>query len=138
MRSNRAGISDNDPGRSVRFESPLLHVKMPRKRFFELGHVSTRNAAGDIVRAPHVTLYSQPWHRWVIATAYHGYDMLVWRIPGFRRFEKWQQRGKGRWYVPIGCRQDIRCHFLHAKGRDLIAVINIDDATERGIKDKLR
>jgi hypothetical protein len=85
----------------------------------------------------HVELWRQPLHRWLIAWAYHRYDTLMWRLPGFRLAERlvmaWKTRGGDILAVPWGANMDCRCYFLGQRGRVVLANIQIDEATYRAL-----
>lgn len=78
----------------------------------------------------YLTLWQQPLHRWLIATIYHWYDMCVYRLPGFRTLENLlhaRHRDDDR-YVPLGCRQDLRCFHLRHQQRTTLATFEISTA----------
>jgi hypothetical protein len=70
-------------------------------------------------------IWVQPWPRWLVAQVYHWYDMLIYRVPGFKQLERWlQSRHRGSdIYVPLGCQQDLRCYFLTERRREVVAVV---------------
>lgn len=78
----------------------------------------------------HVTLWTQPWYRRAVAAVYHWYDMRVFKVPGFRRLERWlEHRHRGDdFYIPLSCQQDCRCHYLSERGKTELATFNIDEA----------
>lgn len=66
----------------------------------------------------HVTLYTQPWWRMALASAYHWYDMNIEKIPGLHKLEHWlDERNNDVNSVPICARRDIRCYRLTRAGR---------------------
>jgi hypothetical protein len=68
-----------------------------------------------------VSVFEMPLWRYLLAEAYHWYDMHLWRwLP-----ESWDYQ-LGAWVdklkrvdsrMPFSCRQDIRCYYLHHRGR---------------------
>lgn len=81
-------------------------------------------------RGYHVTLWSQPLHRWLAAWVYHKYDMTMFRLPGFLRLENWLLKREERKNphlvaIPLGCKQDIRCYDLSRKGRDDVVTFEV-------------
>lgn len=79
-----------------------------------------------------VEIYNQPLHRYLIAKLYHWYDMRVFKLPGFRKFERWhkQRFGKDDWtFDTISCRQDMKCFFLAHLDKEVLAEFEVDEAT---------
>lgn len=76
-------------------------------------------------------MWEQPVHRWLVASVYHWYDSLVWRLPGVRAYERWQTRRHAGddFYVPLTNRQDLRCHRLQGRSRVTLATVEIDQGT---------
>jgi hypothetical protein len=75
-----------------------------------------------------VEFWSQPWRHWIVANVYHWYDMHVFKVPGFRRLEKWLHDRHGNdplEYIPLGCRQDLRCWHLTNKRRVQLVTLGI-------------
>lgn len=91
-------------------------------------------------RTHHLTVWEQPLHRWLIAEIYHWYDMRVYRLPGFRALERLLDKlHRGDMlYVPLGCRQDIRCYHLEQKQRTVLATLDISTEDYEGIMTKAR
>lgn len=82
----------------------------------------------------HVELWQQPPWRRAVATAYHWYDMRVFKVPGFKIVEGlllwWQTRG-GDLEIPLCAKQDLRCYRLTRKGRRDLATVEVDRETYR-------
>ena len=77
-------------------------------------------------------VYTQPTWRRIVAKIYHWYDMRIFRVPGFRRLERWlesRHEGDPLLYVPLSCRHDIRCYDLTEAGRK--TVVNTDITEEQ-------
>jgi hypothetical protein len=75
-------------------------------------------------------VWTQPRLRWLLAEAYHWYDMRIYKVPGFKQLERWLQsrhRGEPLVYVPLSCRQDIRCHFLTKRRRFVVATVQLTE-----------
>jgi hypothetical protein len=70
----------------------------------------------------HVTLWQQPFLRWLVAKAYHCYDMNIYRLPGFKLLENALLRIDD---IPLGAKQDIRCHFLTRKKRTEVVTFEV-------------
>ena len=70
-----------------------------------------------------VEVWEQPWRRWAVATCYDRYTAIVFRLPGFKAFERWLYHlDKREWSLPLSNRQDDRCVYLMGKERKLLAV----------------
>lgn len=82
-------------------------------------------------------VWTQPRLRWLVAQVYHWYDMRIYKVPGFKRLENWlQSRYKGSdIYVPLSCRQDIRCYFLKERGRKTAALVQLTEKEYCAIKE---
>lgn len=79
-----------------------------------------------------VEIYKQPLHRYLIAWVYHWYDMHIFKVPGFKKFDNWHHRkfGKGNiFFIPISCRQDLKCAFLSRQDKVILAELEVDEAT---------
>ena len=75
-------------------------------------------------------VYTQPTWRRLVAKIYHWYDMRIFKVPGFRRLERWlesRHQGDPLLYVPLSCRQDIRCYDLGIAGRKVAATVSISE-----------
>lgn len=72
-------------------------------------------------------VWTQPRLRWLVAQVYHWYDMRIYKVPGFKRLERWLQsrHGGNLFYIPISCRQDLRCHHLQGRGRKMVVVVQV-------------
>lgn len=81
-------------------------------------------------------LYHQPSWRWMIARAYHWYDMHIFKIPGFRWLDAHWGRKRSITWMPISARQDCRCYELFAKGRVTLTSIEIDQALYERMADR--
>lgn len=81
-------------------------------------------------------VWTQPWLRWLIGKSYHQYDMHIYKVPGFRILERWlHSRYKGDdIYIPLSCRQDIRCYHLSIRGREVAAVVQLTEKEYRSVK----
>lgn len=65
-----------------------------------------------------IELWTQPLHRWLIAQAYHRYDDIMWRLPGFRWVENQLLKASGdKPDLPWGAKMDCRCYELMHQGR---------------------
>jgi hypothetical protein len=73
-------------------------------------------------------IWTQPRLRWLLAKAYHWYDMRIYKVPGFKQLERWLQsrhRGEELIYVPLSCQQDVRCHFLTERRKSVVATVQL-------------
>jgi len=87
----------------------------------------------------HLTLWRQPWHRWLIFKIYHWYDMRVYKMPGFKVIENWLLYWKGRRYpgeicLPWSAEQDCRCYFLSEKQRKVLLNLELTKEQYDGLK----
>lgn len=76
----------------------------------------------------YVEIYTQPTWRRLVHRVYHWYDMRIFKVPGFKRLERWledRHKGDPELYVPLSCRQDIRCYELGVQGKKQAALIKI-------------
>ncbi len=106
-------------------------MRMPRKYGFSLG---TRMSPHETTH--HVELWAQPVHRWLISRAYHRYESVAFRMPGFGRLERWLQRRDGSPdHVPLSCRHDIMCYRLRQRDRTNLATLPIDPDTHEKIRE---
>lgn len=81
-------------------------------------------------RTYRLELWEQPLHRWLIAQAYHWYDMRVFKMPGFKALENFIERrhkGDPLLYLPLSARQDCRCYDLMVKQRVVLASIEVSE-----------
>lgn len=92
-----------------------------------------RRRRRDMTRTYRVELWQQPLHHWLAAQIYHRYDTWIYRLPGFallERIHRWRYRGDDKdMYVPLAACHDIRCYELSVKGRQVLAVFDVDEAT---------
>jgi len=85
-------------------------------------------------------VWTQPWLRWLLAEAYHWYDMRIYKVPGFGQLERWLQsrhRDEEWTYVPLSCQQDIRCHFLAKRRKTVVATVQLTEQQYCEIKKML-
>lgn len=100
-------------------------MKKLMKRGFNVStvyHLSSEN------RTYRLELWEQPLHRWLIAQAYHWYDMRIFKVPGFKALERFLERhhkGNALLYIPLGPRQDCRCYYLMVKQKTILASIEV-------------
>lgn len=76
----------------------------------------------------HIEVYTQPTWRRLVHRTYHWYDMRIFKVPGFKRLERWledRHKGDPELYVPLSCQQDIRCYELGVRGKKQAALIEI-------------
>lgn len=100
-------------------------MKQFMKRGFE---VHTIHHCGDDQRTYRLVVWEQPLRRWLVAQAYHWYDMRIYKVPGFKaleRFLEWRHKGDPMLYIPLGCEQDCKCYFLTEKERTVLATFEI-------------
>ena len=97
---------------------------MPKIHSYEL-YTTFRLDDGERVYGYIVAPYTQPMHRWLIAKAYHWYDMRISKIPGYGSLEAlhawWRikiRHEDPEDFVPLGALQDIKCFYLTRKGRN--------------------
>lgn len=81
-----------------------------------------------------VELWTQPWHRYLVAVAYHWYDMRICKVHGFKKLENWLMSRNDADFLtiesfPLGCKQDLRCYHLSIKQRTVLARLPIDRET---------
>lgn len=82
-----------------------------------------------------VTLWKQPWTRYILAQLYHWYDMRIYKVPGFKKLERWaMERSKDDWYIPWSTRQDIRCYHLMESKRETLAILYVDEQVYNSLK----
>ena len=89
-----------------------------------------------------ISLWAQPWHRWLIAEMYHWYSMKIFKVPGFRKLEKWLWNHYEKThsadhyldYIPISNRQDLRCDYLQHKQRKVLATLDLTKEQFDGIR----
>lgn len=90
----------------------------------------------------HVTLWTQPLHRWLIAWAYHRYDMIVFRLPGFKKLERFLEDRENaklsgdEFATPLSAKQDLRCFDLSRRDRDAVITFDIDQETYRRLMNR--
>lgn len=80
-----------------------------------------------------IWLWKQPMWRWWISQVYHWYDSHIYKVPGFKKFERWlwnrydnrNDNDADFLYIPLSCRQDIRCDQLGHKRRTFLAQIEL-------------
>lgn len=79
----------------------------------------------------YVEVFQQPWYRLLYSTLYHWYDMHIFKVPGFKAFERWHSKRycKDLTYTPISARQDEKCFFLDRKGKIVLAQCEVDSDT---------
>ena len=80
-----------------------------------------------------VEVWQQPFWRWLMANVYHWYDSWIFKVPGFRRLEAVQERfhkGEPFTFIPLGCKQDIKCHHLANKERTILAEFKVRSDSE--------
>jgi hypothetical protein len=80
-------------------------------------------------RTYRLELWEQPLHRWLIAWAYHWYDMRIFKVPGFRALERLLERrhkGDPMIYIPLGAQQDCKCYSLTVRQKTVLARIEVD------------
>lgn len=83
-------------------------------------------------------LWKQPWHRWLIAWIYHWYDMRIFKVPGFKKLERWlwdRAKGDPLEYIPISARQDLTCYYLTERQRKTLVVLTITEEQYNSLKD---
>jgi len=120
-------------------------MRLPLKRGWTLGYISHVVGTGE--KRYYVELFTQPWHRWLAARAYHWYDMRVFALPGFKTVEKvklgYDTRRAVRagtpepWQVlPWSNDQDCRCEHLRERGRRVLGRLEIDADTAAQFRKK--
>lgn len=80
-----------------------------------------------------VEVWQQPFWNWLVAGIYHWYDSRIYKVPGFKRLEKtlaWFHRNEPFEYIPLGCKQDIRCYHLDNKQRKVLAEFKVKADSE--------
>jgi hypothetical protein len=89
------------------------------KIWFDVEVVERGYSYGATSITPYELRYEQPFHWWLLARLYHHYDMIVFRLPGFKALERWCERRTNERadYMPISARQDLRCYNLRMRGR---------------------
>lgn len=88
----------------------------------------------DRSRQFYVTLWEQPLHLWWAAKLVHALDVLLYKMPGFTRLERWHQTRYGRgndFFIPLGCRLDIMCFDAYRRGRVEWVRMEISEFTYR-------
>lgn len=91
---------------------------------------------GVPVQKRKVEFWTQPLFWWLVANAYHWYDMRIYKVPGFKRLENWLWKGHEDelFYMPLSCRQDLRCYDLDRKKKTVLAELEIDEETYEKVK----
>ena len=112
--------------------------RVKKVRGWELS-VSLNVRPGGSGKRYFVNAWQQPWWDWLVAHLYHKYDMLIFRVPGYKFVESWLYAREARRLgtddpMPLGAKQDIRCYYLTRRNRVDVARQEIDQATY----DKLR
>jgi hypothetical protein len=88
----------------------------------------------------HLTLWRQPWHRWLMFKIYHWYDMRMYKVPGFKTVERWLLYWEERRLpedmisIPWGAKQDCRCYFLSEKQRKVLLNLEVTKEQYDGLK----
>jgi hypothetical protein len=112
----------------------LRHVtpaNMIKKRGFDVSTVHHLHDKNRLVTY-RLELWEQPLHRWLIAQIYHWYDMRIFKVPGFRKLERFleaRHKGDPFLYLPLGVQQDCRCYSLTVKQKTILADVEVDKAT---------
>lgn len=88
-----------------------------------------------------VELWTQPWHRYLVAVVYHWYDMRIFKVPGFKKLENWlmsKNYAEALTFesLPLGCKQDLRCYDLSVKQRIVLARLPIDRETFKKLEQR--
>lgn len=83
--------------------------------------------SGSRSRTYYVEIWRQPLRLWIAAMIYHWYDMWIYRVPGFRALERWNRsrHDSEDWFIPLSCRQDLRCYHLANKQRLILATFEL-------------
>lgn len=78
-----------------------------------------------------VEIYEQPFHRWMIARAYHWYDMHLYKVSGFRKFDSWYTKRtfKGFPHLLISDKQNIKCAWLSRQDKEVKETFEVDKDT---------
>lgn len=89
-----------------------------------------------------VTLYTQPWYRMAWAAIYHWYDMKIMHVPGIKTIARIVDWFRDKIYrdkadVPWLAAQDIRCWFLHEKGRRELVTFDITEEQHQTLRGKV-
>lgn len=85
-----------------------------------------RIADGD--KSHWVELWEQPLRNWIVAHIYNKYETWCWKTGLTRLIEKlpfW--RKEEMFFIPFGCRQDIRCFDLVHKNRTSLLRLQITE-----------
>jgi hypothetical protein len=101
-------------------------MKKIMKRGFD---VSTLYHCRSDKRTYSLALWEQPLRRWLVAKAYHWYDMRIYKVPGFKLLERfliWLHRNDPMIYLPLSAEQDCRCYFLGEKEKVVLALIEVN------------
>lgn len=98
-------------------------------RSYELATWRSRTDKGWMV-----TLYTQPWYHYAWAKIYHWYDMHTYKIPGALRLERLVdlikytiRRIPHEERIPWFANQDLRCFYLHHRGRKELATFELTE-----------
>lgn len=84
-------------------------------------------------------VWTQSWLDRLGGEIYDWYHRHLYKVPGFRRLEKWlQSRHKGDvFYIPLGCRMDIRCYHLRERSRTMVSIVQLTEVQYCEIKKSL-
>jgi hypothetical protein len=83
-----------------------------------------------------IELWTQPWHRYVIAKLYDKYHWFIIKLPGFHAVENWLMKRHDRrsddLALPLCALQDLRCFELSRKQRTEVCRLPLnEDAYEK-------
>jgi hypothetical protein len=110
----------------------LEHMKIPMKHSWS----QSITYSGCCSKRYYVTLWRQPWHRVLIAKAYHWYDMRIFKVPGFKAIERWQTRRHqdDDFFIPWSNEQDCRCDYLRHKQRKMLLTLEVTEEQYNNLK----